>query len=823
MNLFKKNILFLLFLLGSVNINSNPFIDCCLSVAGRMARNSYNYVSSCIWSSSEENSSKSETDSLLKKDEKKLKFSLCSQIGFANSESIPKEKLGDKKRGNKFDNPYNAYEWKKDYIYNPKTPDIQKRSFQILDSAETQIQKTKKCPWFNNSILSSAEVWRNLNLVCGVESDKKKKEETNGLTIYLASILGKDVSTQMGKANLCGIIARPTDNVDLLLTRQAIIKSMLGITLDQNSMPMISGTNSELEIKIHSDDSIQSQSTSDALSSMARSTTTSNSSNILKELHETLQELATEEKFLTGFWDKGYPPFAFKDYYQSLFSSYLNRSTTALEIKAFIGYIQKIMHEGINIASSAMLTIFGVWALSYYLHHYEPTEGLSSYADHFAGVSGEIFAVISYINGQLGHIPFLSGIMTIAGLNNATWIRKSLQWAHAELLEHDLMLKVLMHISKIVKCMKKIHQIVCQLPNDTANKLIFFSELDAFLNSEDEKLQQLFAILDTNTFATDADDTQRYVFRYGRVLCAWGLLLDCINKFELPLAAIGEIDAYAGLAILMKKSSTNRNAKFCFPTYDTRSENPYINATSFWNPFVDSENVVTNDLTFGRKFEIPNIILTAPNSAGKSILLKGTGILITCMQSTAIAPATSLTATPFSYADAIINVQDNQVGKDAESLFQAQVRRTFGEFTKKSEEFGKQGKKCLLLADELFSGTNPRSAGIKGFEFGEIIGGKSNCFTIISTHYDKLTELGKTGNFVNMQIPVAITESGIRRLFKLKSGINNQDITDYVLAEALGINAKVDSEHKKIQEVHTKDGKEAKESAELKLHADSAQ
>ena len=68
---------------------------------------------------------------------------------------------------------------------------------------------------------------------------------------------------------------------------------------------------------------------------------------------------------------------------------------------------------------------------------------------------------------------------------------------------------------------------------------------------------------------------------------------------------------------LYKESCNNDNATYCFASY-IEQETPYIKAQNFWTPFIDPQEVVTNDIELGNTNGPRDAIISGPNAGGKS-------------------------------------------------------------------------------------------------------------------------------------------------------------------------------------------------------------
>jgi DNA mismatch repair protein MutS len=287
-----------------------------------------------------------------------------------------------------------------------------------------------------------------------------------------------------------------------------------------------------------------------------------------------------------------------------------------------------------------------------------------------------------------------------------------------------------------------------------------------------------------------SENLKAFFHNKGRVLCTYQLLVNYVKcVLEPALAGVGEIDAYLATAKMIK-GAEKTNTPYCFLKYDVTSKTPAVDLIGFWSPFCNRQTVKPNTLQLGAAFKTPNIIVTGPNSTGKSTILKGVALSIVMAQSLGIAPAQAMTLTPFEYLVTYMNVADSQV--DQESRFQAESRRLF-EYGDVVEKLACQGKFSCAFFDEVCSGTSPYEGAKLGYCFGYELAKKPNCLSVIATHFETITQLEKdtNGAFINYQVPVETDKNGniviinnqIQRPFKITCGISKQHIACDVFRE----------------------------------------
>lgn len=304
-----------------------------------------------------------------------------------------------------------------------------------------------------------------------------------------------------------------------------------------------------------------------------------------------------------------------------------------------------------------------------------------------------------------------------------------------------------------------------------------------------QAFNQLNAILKKDTFARENPS----IFSSpGNILTAYQYLAQpSIRKeYSRIFNMLGEIDVYVALANKIKSHQEYPTtcAQFCFVQFKEHAAQPMISAIHFWNPFIDYKNVVCNDLNINSGNE-RNIVLTGTNTGGKSTLIKAIMIAILLAQTFGIAPAQSLTITPFTTCLIYMNIADD-VGAGI-SLFQAEVKRAHEIMSiihaLPHHEF------AFVIIDEMFTGTASEKAANLTYNFMLRLNKCKNCLFITSTHFTKLIELEKitNGEIKNYHTGVILDplhpDRVIQYTYKLTPGpspiINAEQIAEEILKD----------------------------------------
>jgi len=143
-----------------------------------------------------------------------------------------------------------------------------------------------------------------------------------------------------------------------------------------------------------------------------------------------------------------------------------------------------------------------------------------------------------------------------------------------------------------------------------------------------------------------------------------------------------------------------------------------------------SDNIVQNTVDMSK-----NIIITGPNAAGKTTLLKTTVINVLLAQQIGYGFHQGGSITPFHSIHCYLNIPDTNA---RDSLFQAEARRCVY-ILKYIEQY--PNKKHFCIFDELYSGTNPYEAVATAYSYLNFITENPNIRFMLTTHYIRLCGL----------------------------------------------------------------------------------
>ncbi|MFZ1786504.1 MAG: DNA mismatch repair protein MutS [Ferruginibacter sp.] len=240
------------------------------------------------------------------------------------------------------------------------------------------------------------------------------------------------------------------------------------------------------------------------------------------------------------------------------------------------------------------------------------------------------------------------------------------------------------------------------------------------------------------------------------------------NILEL-VVLYAQIDAWYGMARAVQKFG------LVFPEFVNHA-GPVIEARGLYHLLVPQP--VAYDVALNQKTNF--IFLTGANMAGKSTFIKSVGAAVFLAHIGMGVPAQQMQLTLFDGMLSNINVVDN-IAK-GESYFYNEVQRIKATITKISD-----GKKWLILIDELFKGTNVQDAMKCSSTVIEGLLKMKYSLFILSTHLYEIGEgLKKYPNIDFKYFETSVINDQLHFSYHLKDGISN-DRLGYLILKREGV------------------------------------
>jgi DNA mismatch repair protein MutS len=241
-----------------------------------------------------------------------------------------------------------------------------------------------------------------------------------------------------------------------------------------------------------------------------------------------------------------------------------------------------------------------------------------------------------------------------------------------------------------------------------------------------------------------------------------------LNILDL-LAIHARIDAWVGMANAMQKFN------LYFPQF-VQNEKPVLEVGGLYHLLLHTP--IAYDITLNDTTNF--LFLTGANMAGKSTFIKAIGSAVFLAHVGMGVPAKYMKLTCFDGLLSNINVVDNLI--KGESYFYNEVQRIKATVSKISD-----GKKWLILIDELFKGTNVQDAMKCSTTVIEGLHKKTNSLFILSTHlYEIAQDLKQHSNIAFRYFETAIVNDQLQFSYQLKEGVSN-DRLGYLILKKEGV------------------------------------
>ena len=174
------------------------------------------------------------------------------------------------------------------------------------------------------------------------------------------------------------------------------------------------------------------------------------------------------------------------------------------------------------------------------------------------------------------------------------------------------------------------------------------------------------------------------------------------------------------------------------------------------------KNPVKNNIDISK-----NHIITGPNAAGKTTLIKASIINLLITQQIGYGYFDKGTSGTYKHIHCYLNIPDSC---SRDSLFQAEARRC-KMILDKIKNFPKDRHFCIF--DELYSGTNPYEAISSAYSYLTHISKNKNVKFMLTTHFIRLCSLlEKDKNIINKSMKTTVINNNPDYTYKITNGIS---------------------------------------------------
>ncbi len=199
-----------------------------------------------------------------------------------------------------------------------------------------------------------------------------------------------------------------------------------------------------------------------------------------------------------------------------------------------------------------------------------------------------------------------------------------------------------------------------------------------------------------------------------------------IEELKLDIECIGKLD------FIFAKAKYSRSINAITPIINEEKKIVLENAK---HPLLDPQKAVPCSLTLGKDFN--TLVITGPNTGGKTVTLKTIGLL-TCMACSGLNIPASQNSSIYVFDNVFADIGDDQSISDSLSTFSAHMKNIV-------DIVNNSTSNSLILVDELGSGTDPiegASLAISVLDYFT----NNHSLTVATTHYQELKKYALTRN-----------------------------------------------------------------------------